>query len=69
MNWKTGFIVLEELYDTDTLNMNMTEIIQQTATSIAKQTKKQKKPRISSPTKGLMKKHKEMTQSKTPEIA
>ena len=38
------------------LNKNMTEMIQQSAMSIAKQTKKQKKPKISSPTRALMKK-------------
>ena len=34
----------------DSLNKNMTEMIQQSAISIAKPTKKQKKPKISSPT-------------------
>ena len=41
----------------DSLNKDMTETIQQSVMSIAKQTKKQKKPKISSPTRALMKKH------------
>ena len=40
-----------------TLNKNMTEIIQQRATRIGKQTKKPKKVRISYPTRALTKKH------------
>ena len=36
------FTALEEHDDTDSLNKNMTEMIQQSALSIAKQTKKQK---------------------------
>ena len=47
----------------DSINKNMTEIIQQCAISIAKQTKKQKKP---SPTRALMKKRREMIENKTP---
>ena len=50
----------------DILNMNMTEIIQQSATIIAKQTKKQKKPRISSPTRAILKKRREIIQNNTP---
>ena len=50
----------------DSLNKNMTEMIQQSAISIAKQTKKQTKPKISSPTSVLMKKRREMIESKTP---
>ena len=50
----------------DSLNKNMTEMIQQSALSIAKQTKKQKNPKISSPTRALMKKHREMIENKTP---
>ena len=42
----------------------MTEMIQLSAMSIAKQTKKQKKPKISSPTRALMKKRKEMIENK-----
>ena len=34
--------------------------------SIAKQTKKQKKPKMSSPRRALMKKRREMTENKTP---
>ncbi len=41
------FTAIEERYDIDSLNKSMTEIIQQSAMSIAKQTKKQKKPKIS----------------------
>ena len=44
----------------------MTEMIQQSAMSIAKQTKKQKKPNISSPTRTIMKKRREMMENKTP---
>ena len=53
---KNRFTALEEQYDMDSLNTNMTEMIQQSAMSIATQTKKQKKPKISSPTRALMKK-------------
>ena len=44
----------------------MTEMIQQSAMSIAKQTKKQKKPKMSSPTRALMKKRREMIENNTP---
>ena len=40
-------------------------MIQQSALSIAKQTKKQKNPKISSPTRALMKKRREMIENKT----
>ena len=50
----------------DSLNNNMTEMIQQSPMSIAKQTKKQKKPKISSPTRALMKKRREMIENNTP---
>ena len=50
----------------DSLNKNMTEMIQQSAISIAKQTKKQKKPKISSPTRALVKERREMIENKTP---
>ena len=50
----------------DSLTKNMTEMIRQTALSIAKQTKKQKNPIISSPTRALMKKRREMIGNKTP---
>ena len=46
---KNRFTALEEHDDIDSLNKNMTEMIQQSAMSIAKQTKKQKKPKMSSP--------------------
>ena len=39
---KNRFTALEEHDDMDSLNKNMTEMIQQSAMSIAKQTKKQK---------------------------
>ena len=51
----------------DSLNKNMTEIIQQSALSQAKQTKKQKTPKISSPIRALMKKRREMIENETPE--
>ena len=57
---------LEEHDDTDSLNKNKTEMIQQSALSIAKQTKKQKNPKISSPTRALTKKRREMTENETP---
>ena len=50
----------------NSLNKNMTEMIQQSALCIAKQTKKQKNPKISSPTRALMKKRREMIENKTP---
>ena len=58
--------VPEEHDDLDSLNKNMTEIIQQSVMSIAKQTKKQKKPKISSPTRALMKMRREMIENNTP---
>ena len=63
---KNRFTALEEHDDMDSLNKNMTEMIQQSALSIAKQTKKQKNPKISSPTRALMKKHREMIENETP---
>ena len=60
------FTGLEERDDIESLNKNMTEMIQQSAMSIAKQTKKQKKPKIASPTRALMKKRREMTETRTP---
>ncbi len=47
----------------DSLNKNMTEMIQQSVISIANQTKKHKKPKISSPTRALMKKRREMIEN------
>ena len=41
-------------------------MIQQSAMSIAKQTKKQKNPKMSSPTTALMKKRREMIENNTP---
>ena len=46
--------------------MNMTEMIKQSLMSIAKQTKTQKKSKLSSHTIALMKKRREMTENKTP---
>ena len=43
---KNRFTALEEHDDMDSLTKNMTEMIQQSAMSIAKQTKKQKKPKL-----------------------
>ena len=57
---KNRFTALEEHDDMDSLNKNMTEMIQQSAMSIAKQTKKQKEPKMSSSTRALMKKLREM---------
>ena len=62
---KNRFVVLEEHDDMDSLNKNMTEMIQQSAMSIAKQTKKQKRPNISSPARALMKKRREMIENNT----
>ena len=62
---KNRFTALEEHDDMDSLNKNMTEMIQQSAMSIAKQTKKQKKPKMSSPTRALMKKRREMIENNT----
>ena len=50
----------------DSIIKNMTEMIQQSAMSIAKQTSKQKKPKISLPTRALMKKRREMIENNTP---
>ena len=63
---KNRFTALEEHDDMDSLNKNMTETIQQSAMSIAKQTKKQKKKKMSSPTRALMKKLREMIENNTP---
>ena len=63
---KNRFTALEEQDDMESLNKNMTEMIQQSAMSIATQTKKQKKPKISSPTRALMKKRTEMIENNTP---
>ena len=63
---KNRFTTLEEHGDMDSLNKNMTEMIQQRALRIAKQTKKEKNSKISSPTRALMKKRREMIENKTP---
>ena len=63
---KNRFTALEEHDDMDSLNKNMTEMIQQRAMSIAKQTKKQKKPKMSSPTRALKKKRRQMIENNTP---
>ena len=63
---KNRFTALEERDDIDRVNKNVTDMIQQSAMSIAKPTKKQKKPKISSPTttstRALMKKIKDREQ-------
>ena len=64
---KNRFTALEEDDDMDSLYKNMTYMIQQSAMGIPKQTKKQKKPKLSSPTRALMKKRREMIENKTPE--
>ena len=61
---KNRFTALEEHDDMDSLNKNMTEMIQQSAMSIAKQTKKQKNPKISLPTRALMNKPRKMIKTK-----
>ena len=63
---KNRFTALEEHDDVDSINKNMTEMIQQSAMSIAKQTKNKKKPKISSPTRAPMKKRREIIENKTP---
>ena len=50
----------------DSLNKKMTEIIQQSAMSRAEQNKKQKKPKILSPTRTLIKKRRYMLENNTP---
>ena len=62
---KNRFTALEEHGDMGSLNKNMTEMIQQSAMSIAKQTKKQKNQKISSPIRALMKKRRELIENKT----
>ena len=63
---KNRFTALEEHDDMDSLNKNMTEMIQQIAMSIAKQTKKQKNPKMSSPTRARMKKRREIIENNIP---
>ncbi len=63
---KNRFTALEERDDIDRVNKNVTDMIQQSAMSIAKQTKKQKTLKISSPTGALMRKRREMIENKTP---
>ena len=63
---KNRLTALEEHDDMGSLNKNMTEMIHQSAMSVAKQTKKQKKPNISSPTRALMEKRRKMIENKTP---
>ena len=60
---KNRFTALQELDDIDTLNENITEMIQQTATSIAKQNTKWDKSRLSAQTRALMKKRREMVKN------
>ena len=63
---KNRFTALEEHDDKDSLNKNMTEMIQQSAMSIAKQTKIHKKPTMASPTRALMTKRREMIENNNP---
>ena len=63
---KNRFTALDEHDDMDNLNKNMTEMIQQSAMSIAKQARKQKKPKISSPTRAMMNKRRGMIENNTP---
>ena len=63
---KNRFTALEEHDDIDSLNKKMTEMTQQSAMNIAKQTKIQKKRKISSPTRALMTKRREVIENKTP---
>ena len=60
---KNRFTALQEMDDIDTLNENITEMIQQTATSIAKQNTKRDKSRLSAQTRALMKKRREMVKN------
>ena len=53
-------------FDIDSLNKNVTEMIQQSSMNIAKQTTKHKKPNISSPTRAIMNKRREMKENETP---
>ena len=51
---RNSFTAIEEGDDIDSLNKNMTEMIQQSAMSIARQTIEQKNPKVSSHTRALM---------------
>ena len=66
LNSRFPALHVEEHDGMESLNKNMTEMIQQSAMSISKPTKKQKKTKISSPTRVLMKKRREMIENKTP---
>ena len=59
------FSNLEEHDDMDSLNKNMTKMVQQSAMSIAKKNKKQKTPKISSPTRALLSKRRETIENET----
>ena len=64
---KNSFTALEERDDIDSINTNMTEMIQQSAMSIANTHKrKQKKPKISSHKRALMKNRRDMIENKAP---
>ena len=60
---KNRFTALQELDDIDTLNENMTEMMQQTVTNIAKQNTKWDNSRLSTPTRALMKKRRKMVKN------
>ena len=62
---KNRFTALEEHDDIYSLNKNMTEMIQQSAMSIAKQTKKTEKAENGIALRALMKKRREMIENKT----
>ena len=62
---KNRFTPLEEHDDMDSLNKNMTEMIQQSAHSKTNP-RNRKKPKIPSPTRALMKKRREMIENNTP---
>ena len=63
LEMKNRFTALQELDDIDTLNENITEMIQQTAISIAKQNTKRDKSRLSTQTRALMKKRRKMVKN------
>ena len=57
---KNRFTALKDHDDMESLNKNMIEMIQQSTMSIAKQTKKQKRPKISLPKRALVKKRRDI---------
>ncbi|MEG7521681.1 MAG: hypothetical protein M3H12_01060 [Chromatiales bacterium] len=63
LEMRNRFETLQELDDIDIMSKNITDMIQQSVTSVAKAINKQVKPRISSPTRALMKKRREMVEN------